>query len=145
MLRSPQPLRQILDADPTIAGWDARRRREAELTGFVRRQLPRPLADRVRVADAEGHELQLAVDAGAIAAIVRQRTPDLIATLRRDGWQFTGIRVRVQVRITPQIQRKVDVNQPDKESLRPLAGLARKLPAGPLKNALARFLRRAGA
>ncbi len=97
------------------------------------------------MADAEGHELQLAVDAGAIAAIVRQRTPDLIAILRRDGWQFTGIRVRVQVRIAPQIQRKVDVNQPDKESLRPLAGLARKLPAGPLKNALARFLRRAGA
>jgi hypothetical protein len=144
MVRSPQLLRQILNADPTVAGWDARRHREATLTSLVRRQLPRPLADRVRVVDAEGHELQLAVEAGAIAAIVRQRTPDLVAALQRDGWQFTGIRVRVQVRAAPPVQHKVDLNQPDKESLRPLAGLARNLPAGPLKTALARFLRRAG-
>jgi hypothetical protein len=145
MVRSPQLLRQILSADPTLAGWDARRRREAALTSLVRCHLPRALADRVRVADAEGHELQLVVEAGAVAAIVRQRTPDLVAALQRDGWQFTGIRVRVQVRVPPPIQHKVDMNQPDKESLRPLAGLARNLPAGPLKTALARFLRRAGA
>ena len=145
MARSPQPLCRILDADPMVAGWAARRRREEAIAGLVRSHLPRPLADRVRVADAEGRELQLAVEAGAIAAIVRQRTPDLVAVLQRNGWEFTGIRVRVQVRLAPPIRHKVDMNQPDKESLRPLAGLARNLPAGPLKTALARFLRRAGA
>ena len=127
-----------------MAAWDARRRREEVITALVRRHVPRALADRVRVADAEGVELQLAVDAGAIAAIIRQRTPDLVAALQRDGWQFTGIRVRVQVRIAPEIPHKIDMNQPDIESLRPLAGLARKLPEGPLKTALARFLRRVG-
>jgi hypothetical protein len=142
--RSPQLLCRILDADPTVAAWDARRRREEALTNLVRRHVPRPLALRVRVADAEGCELQLAVEAGAIAAIVRQRTPDLVAALQRDGWQFTGIRVRVQVRIAPDIPHKIDINQPDIESLRPLAGLARNLPEGPLKTALARFLRRVG-
>lgn len=142
MARSPQLLCRILNADPTVAAWDFRRRREEALTGLVRRHLPRPLADRVRVADAEGSELQLAVEAGAIAAIVRQRTPDIVAALQRDGWQFTGIRVRVQVRPPPPILPKIDINQPDKESLRPLAELARNLPAGPLKTALARFLRR---
>jgi hypothetical protein len=127
-----------------MAAWDARRRREEVITTLVRRHVPRALADRVRVADAEGNELQLAADAGAIAAIIRQRTPDLVAALQRDGWQFTGIRVRVQVRATPNIPHKIDINQPDIESLRPLAGLARNLPAGPLKTALARFLRRVG-
>jgi hypothetical protein len=144
MARSPQLIRRILDADPTVAGWDARRRRDDELALLVRRHLPRALAPRVRIADAQGEELQLAVEAGAIGAILRQRTPDLIAALQRDGWQFTGIRVRVQVRIAPAIPPKVDMNQPDKESLRPLAGLARNLPEGPLRSALERFLRRVG-
>jgi hypothetical protein len=127
-----------------MAAWDARRRREQAITTLVRRHVPRALADRIRVADAEGNELQLAVEAGAIAAIVRQSTPDLVAALQRDGWQFTGIRVRVQVRVAPDIPHKVYANQPDRESLRPLAELARILPPGPLKAALARFLRRVG-
>ena len=110
----------------------------------IRRQLPRPLAGRVRVADAESTELGLAVDAGAIAAIVRQRTPDLLVALSAAGWQFTGIRVRVQVRGEAEPPKKLFRNQPDKDALRPLSGLARELPAGPLKTALARLLRRIG-
>jgi hypothetical protein len=144
MARSPQPLSRILDADSVVAGWDARRRREEALTRLVRRHLPRPLAERIRVADGTGQELQLAAEAGAVAAIVRQRTPDLVAAMQRDGWQFTGIRVRVQVRAAASARPKVDINQPDKESLRPLAELARDLPAGPLKTALARLVRRVG-
>jgi len=140
----PQPLSRILAADTAVAAWDARRRREEALTRLLRQHLPRPLADRVRVADAEGAELGLACDAGAIAAIVRQRTPDLIADLRSNGWQFTGIRVRVQVRAAPPALPKFDRNQPDRASLRPLAGLARDLPPGPLKSALERLLRRLG-
>jgi hypothetical protein len=144
MARAPQPLSRILDADPALAGWVARQRRGAVLTKLIERHLPRQLADRVRIADAQGRELQLLADAGAIAAIVRQRAPDIVAMLRDNGWEFTGIRVRVQVRATPAISRKVDLNQPDNQALRPLAGLARSLPAGPLKSALARFLRRVG-
>ena len=75
MARSPQPLQRILAADPTLAGWDARRRREVALTGIVRRHLPRPLAERIRVADERGPELDLVADAGAIAAVARQRAP----------------------------------------------------------------------
>ena len=144
MARSPLPLSRILAADPTVAGWEARRRREEALAGIVRRHLPRPLASRVRVVNAEGGELELAVDAGAIAAVVRQRTPDLLAALLREHWQFTGIRVRVQVRVDPVPRQKIDVNQPDRDSLRPLADLARRLPPGPLKASLARLLRRLG-
>ncbi len=144
MAFSPQPLRRILDADPTLAGWDARRRREQGLADLVSRHLPRSWADRVRVASAEGPELELAVDAGAIASLLRQRTTNLLGALEREGWAFTGIRVRVRLLATPAPRRKHAVIQPGKESLAGLLGLSRQLPAGPLTAALARLLRRVG-
>jgi hypothetical protein len=144
MARTPQPLQRILAADPALAAWEARRRREALLTAIVRRHLPRPLAERVRVAEERGYELNLVADAGAIAAVARQRGPDLLAELRREGHEFTSIRVRVQVASTTRATQKPALKQLDRTALRPLAMLARDLPAGPLKTALARFLRRAG-
>ena len=142
MARSPQPLQRILAADPALAAWDARRRREVALTAIVRRHLPRPLAERIRVADERGPELNLIADAGAIAAVARQRAPDLLAELKREGCEFTSIRVRVQVAAGPARTEKPLVKQIDRSALRPLAALARDLPSGPLKTALARFLRR---
>jgi Dna[CI] antecedent, DciA len=144
MNRFPQPLTRLLATDPTLAAWDARWRREAALTATVRRHLPRPLAERIRVVDASGAELVLAAEAGAIAAVARQRAPDLIAALRREGYEFTGIRMRVQVRIEPPLFEKSNAKQMDRFDLRPLTALARSLPAGPLKAALDRFVRRAG-
>jgi len=144
MARSPQPLQRIFAADATLAAWDARRRHEEAVAEMVRRHLPRALASRLRVADARGAQLELAADAGAIAAVVRQRSPALLADLRREGLEFTGIRVRVQVRNEPPPAMKALSNPIDRAALRPLAGLARDLPPGPLKVALTRFLRRAG-
>ena len=138
------PLKQVLAADATLADWEARRGREHALTIVVRRHLPRPLAPRIHVVDARSGELELAADAGAIAAMLRQRSADLLVALRRQGWEFTGIRVRVQVRAEPRPPPKAAVNQPDRTSLQSLAALARGLPRGPLKAALERFLRRAG-
>jgi hypothetical protein len=144
MTRSPQSLQRILAADPALAAWDARRRREAALTAIVRRHLPRPLAERLRVAEDGGPELCLVADAGAIAAVARQRAPDLLEELRREGCEFTSIRVRVQVANVPRKLEKPIAKHIDRTALRPLATLAHDLPAGPLKVALARFLRRAG-
>jgi hypothetical protein len=138
------PFKKVLTADATLAGWEARRSREQALTIVVRRNLPRPLAPRIHVVDARGGELQLAADAGAVAAMLRQRSADLLVALRRQGWEFTGLRVRVQVSADSGLSRKSVVNQPDRSSLRSLAALARSLPPGALKTALERFLRRAG-
>jgi hypothetical protein len=143
MARSPQSLRQILAADPALAAWDARRRREAALTTIVRRHLPRPLAERLRVAEERGTELNLVADAGAIAAVARQRAPDLLAELQREGCEFTSIRVRVQVGTARNVVEKPVPKQIDRTALRPLQALVQELPAGPLKSALARFLRHA--
>ena len=144
MTMTMTPFKQVLAADATLAEWEARRRVEHALTIVVRRNLPRPLAPRIQVVDARGRELELAADAGAVAAMLRQRSADLLASLRRQGWEFTGIRVRVQVRTDADPMPKATVNQPDRASLQSMAALARRLPRGPLKSSLERFLRRAG-
>ena len=97
MAQQPQALRRILAGDATLAAWDARRRRDEELVALVRRLLPRLLAPSVRVADVRDGELELAAQSGAAAAVIRQRTRELMAGLQSQGWQFTGIRIRVQV------------------------------------------------
>ena len=144
MVRSPQPLQRILRSDATLAAWASRRDREEALAQIIRRHLPRPLALRIRVAEERNGQLELAADAGAIAAVVRQRSAELLTALKREGWQFTGIRVRVQVRTDLVPDRKPLAYPLDRSSLRPLSALARTLPPGPLKTALDRFLRRAG-
>jgi len=144
MIRAPQSLQRILRSDATLAGWAARRDREEALAGIVRRHLPRPLGLRIRIAEERNGQLELAADAGAVAAIVRQRSAELLTALKREGWEFTGIRVRVQVRGQPLGRRKILPNPIDRPLLQPLAELARTLPAGALKASLERFLRRVG-
>jgi hypothetical protein len=144
MKPAPQPFKRIVGTDATLAAWEARRGREEALTGIVRRLVPRPLAMRIHVADARNGQLELAADAGAVAGILRQRSAELLRSLKRQGWEFTAIRVRVQVRLGAAPTPKFLANPLDRSSLRPLAALAQDLPRGPLKDALERFLRRAG-
>ena len=143
LLARPLPLTQVLERDATLADWSKRHRLEARLTAAVRACLPRPVAPQVRVAAAETHCLELAAGAGAIAAIVRQRVPDLLSALRREGWDFTEIRVRVQVNRTAEPPVKSTENQRDASGARPLFDLADRLPDGALRQSLARWSRRA--
>jgi len=143
-MTAPQPFKRILGTDAALAEWLARHEREKTLTNIIRRLLPRPLAAHVHVADCRRDPLELAVDAGAIAAIVRQRSGDLLAALKAGGWEFTGIRVRVQVRTPSGPVQKAIQNPADRASLQPLRRLARELPPGPLKDAVERLVRRAG-
>jgi Dna[CI] antecedent DciA-like protein len=143
MVRSPQLVSRIVCGDATLAAWDARRRREAALTGYVRGYLPRQLGARVRVVDARGATLELVADSGAVAAAVRQRLPDVLARLAREGLEFNGIRVRVQVRADAEPTPKPLPNQLDKRDVAPLAALAASLPEGPLRGSIGRLLKRA--
>jgi hypothetical protein len=135
------PLARILAADAQLASWTARREREAALLAVVRRALPRPVAERVFVASGEGATLELTTTSGAVASVVRQLGPDILARLAAERWEFSGIRVRVQ----PQ-QLRTELPKPlprqwDSANRRPLAALHGKLPPGPLKAALGRFLK----
>jgi hypothetical protein len=137
-----KPLSGILANDALFAQWHERMRLESRLTTAVRRMLPRALADRVRVAEATSPTLTLAVVAGAVAAVVRQRTPDLLAGLQREGWNFTELRVRVQVKAAGPEPAKTTYIQQVKINSTPLRALARDLPDGPLKAAVERLARR---
>jgi hypothetical protein len=138
-----QPLARILATDTQIAAWHDRMQRESRLTTAVRRLLPRALADRVRVAEATPQALTLAVAAGAVAAVVRQRTPDILAGLRREGLDFTELRVRVQVKSEPPPPAKMP-KQRAKADLTVFKRLAATLPEGPLRAAIERLTRRCG-
>jgi hypothetical protein len=143
--RSPhhRTLAGVLQSEPELAGWTARHRREAELTLLVRKHLPRPVAERIRVAGTREGVLELAAGSGAIAAALRQRAPDLRLSLARDGWDFTEIRVRVQVAPRSGEITKTPKHQWDSREAAPLFALADRLPDGPLKAAIARWSRRA--
>ncbi len=144
MVRRPQPLQRIIAADATLAAWQARRQREEALTDAVRRQLPRQLGGRIHAVMNPAGEVELVAPAGAIAAAVRQRVPDLLAHLQRDGWQCSSVRVRVEVVPDVAAPARAQPRQLDAAALAPLGALSRDLPKGPLRDALARFLRRSG-
>ena len=138
----PRPLSRILAVDAQIGAWHERMEREFRLTTAVRRLLPRALADRVRVAEAVTPILKLAVPAGAVAAVVRQRSPDLLAGLRREGWDFTQFEVRVQVGTGVLSHMKPNKNQTHRINPAPLRHLASELPPGPLRDAVQRLARK---
>ena len=139
-----QSLSRVLATDTQIAAWYQRSEREARVTAAVRQCLPRAFADRVRAAETSTTTLVLAVSAGAIAAVVRQRSPDLLARLQQGGWDFTELRVRVQVGVGPLDQVKSNKIQRDRVDAVPLGRLARTLPPGPLRASIEKLIRRGG-
>ena len=133
---------RILAADATIAAWHLRARAEAELTAAVRRHLPRPIAERVRVAEIANNTVTLVTSTGTVAAVVRQRLPIILGELAREGCNFTEIRVRVQVRVDAPGPVKPLKIQRERIDPAPLYRLADTLADGPLKTALQRLARR---
>jgi len=132
---------RVIASDPRLADWQRRRARDDALMQIVRRLLPRNLGGDIAVADAESGELRLTAPSGAYAAVLRQRSADLLSTLAREGWEFTAIKVVVQPRNNPAIRTKSPQIQWDTRASQPLAGLRDDLPGGPLKAALAKLLR----
>jgi hypothetical protein len=133
----------VIERDATLGSYAQRQQLEARLTAALRAHLPRPVAPLVRVAGSDSRCLELAASGGAVAATLRQRTPDLLAALRREGWDFTEIRVRVQVRGLVTAPVKASKNQRDASGASTLFALGERLPEGPLRRSLARWSRRA--
>lgn len=137
---SAKPLSRIVADDPTLADWQRRRIRDEALLQLLRRALPRALAAQISIAGAEAPELVIAGSSGAVAAVVRQRGPDLLGHLRREGWEFTGIRVVVQPRATSEIEKKAVTLHMDSAAIPALSALRDGLPPGTLRDAVARIV-----
>jgi hypothetical protein len=111
-----QPLRNIISAEAALAGLLDRRQRELTLLGLLRKTLPPALAAQTGVASASPPELVLSATSGAAATLLRHRGPELVEILSREGWKFTGIRIRVQARHNRVDRSKVHAKQIDGKS-----------------------------
>jgi Dna[CI] antecedent, DciA len=134
-----RPLGHILSAETTFAGFLDRRRNELAILHHVRRNLPPALAAQVGIAAVEPPELALLASSGAVGALLRQRVPDLVEKLAHAGWQFTGIRVRVQPRPPPRSPKKHMIKQLDGLSVATLRAHAERLADPELAAALRRL------
>jgi len=137
-------LGQVLETEAELADFQRRRERELRLQLQLRRGLPPALAAHVLVADTRSQELEIVAASGAAAALLRQRAPDLLRKLAGEGWEFTGIRVRVQARPAAPGLEKLPKKQLDEAAGRTLQALARRLGDAPLAQALRRLARHAG-
>jgi len=135
-------LQHVLTSDATLAEWLARRDEEQRLDSRIRAVLPRALAERVHVSDGRPPELVLTAGGGAAAALVRQRGPEILGMLRREGWEFTSIRVRVQVGNELSRQTKSPRNQLDDRAVSALERVAGTVGDASLEAALRRLAKR---
>jgi hypothetical protein len=132
-------LGQVLQNEAALADLQRRRERELLLQLRLRRALPPALAPHVSVADARSQELELVAASGAAAALLRQRAPDVLHKLAGEGWEFTGIKVRVQVRPAVTGPEKPPKKQLDEAAATTLCTLATRLGDAPLAKALQRL------
>jgi hypothetical protein len=138
-------LQQIMTGESVMAELLKRRQHENALEARIKRALPPSLATCIAVADGRPPELALAVTSGAAAALLRQRAPDLLRVLVADGWEFTGIRVRVQARQKVMPQANSIKKQLDTATVARLVATAEAVGDSPLADALKRLARSAGA
>jgi hypothetical protein len=132
-------LHQILKGESTFDDLLQRHRHEAALQDRVHLALPPALAKHVAVIDARSAELELGAASGAAAALLRQRAPELKTALAREGFEFTGIRVRVQARLAREVAKNTPKKQLDNASAATLLTLAAEIGESPLAQALRRL------
>jgi hypothetical protein len=137
--RPMRRLHQILKGESALDDLLRRHRREAALQELVHQALPPALARYVAVIDARSAELELGAASGAAAALLRQHAPELRIALAREGWEFTGIKVRVQARLARELAPNSPKKQIDNSSAATLLALAAELGESPLAQALRRL------
>jgi hypothetical protein len=140
-----RPLRDIIAAEAALAGLVDRRRRELTVLDLLQKSLPSALAAQTGVADASQRDLVLAATSGAAATLLRHRGPELLEALAREGWKFTGIRVRVQARPNRGDRSKVHAKQIDQRSATALRSGADRLADPRLAAVLRRLAAHSGA
>ncbi len=139
---TPRTLATIVGHDPLLAQWQRRADRDQAILRVLRRVLPVALAHGIGVRDAGSAELALVTPSGAAAAVLRQRGPDLLPALAREGLEFTAIKVVVQPRPAVEKPKKSISFQWDNDATTAFSALRDRLPEGPLKEAVAQLLRR---
>jgi hypothetical protein len=139
------PLRTIgklLGATDELKALSAVARRLRELQTLYAGSAPRELALFSRVKTLRAGTLFIYADNAAVAAKLKQLAPTLLASLRKSEAQINGIRIEVQVsgalhERTPK-SKKTALTA---DALQEFDALAKRMPDGNLKSALARMVR----
>lgn len=131
-------LSDVIRAEGQLASALERRSRELAIAALLRKLLPPALGSQTKIGDASNPELLLLTASGAAAALLRHRAPQMLEGLTREGWKFTGIRIRVQARPDKADRSKVYAKQMDRAA----AASLRKGAAGVADRALAAALAR---
>ena len=132
----PRRMQRIVTDDPTLAAlWD-RTKPLRELQKLYAACVPPYLHTTSRVGSVVGDELKLFADSGAAATRLRLLAPGLLAEFRGKGWQFSAIRVAVQVRPRAEAAAGSPRKSPDATGQQSLQKLADALPESPLQAAI---------
>ena len=132
-------LHRIVGDDPVLSNlWD-RTRPLRELQEIYLQSVPANLRSVSRVGALNEGVLKLFADTGAAATRLRLHVPDLLLEFRGKGWEFSSIRVAVQVRTDRQTACPPTRKVVDGQGQRALARLAAQLPDSPLKDAVTRL------
>lgn len=132
-------MQHIVTNDPTLAAlWD-RTRPLRELQKIYTACVPPYLRTASRVGSIAGGELKLFADSGAAATRLRLLAPALLAEFRGKGWQFSAIRVAVQVQTRPEPAAKSPRKSLDARGQQSLQRLADQLPESTLQAAIKRL------
>jgi hypothetical protein len=137
-------LSDLIRAEAALASALERRSRELAVAALLRRLLPPTLGSQTNVGDASSPELLLLAASGAAAALLRHHGPKMLEGLAREGWKFTGIRIRVQARPAGVDRSKVYAKQMDRLAAATLRQGAAGIADPALAAALARLAARAG-
>ena len=135
----PRRIQRIVVDDPTLAAlWDRTKPLRA-LQQLYTTFVPPYLRNSSRVGSVTADELKLFADSGAAATRLRLLAPELLAEFRSKGWQFSAIRVAVQVRSRAEPAKGSSRKSLDSRGQQSLQKLADQLPESPLQAAVSRL------
>ena len=135
-------LSDVIRAEAQLASALERRSREVAVVALLQRLLPATLGSQTKVGDASSSELLLLAASGAAAALLRHHAPQALEGLTREGWKFTGIRIRVQAWPVRADRSKVYAKQMDRVAAATLRAAAAKVADPALAAALTRLASR---
>jgi hypothetical protein len=135
----------LLGKAEALKALTARVRRLEQLQSLYVRTAPRELAGSSRVKGCRAGTLFVWADNAAVAAKLKQLAPRLVAAIRENEPEITQIRIEVQVggrgAAGPYKSRKTPLTP---ATIERFGTLAKSIPEGSLKNALARMAARHG-
>jgi len=134
----PQRLNSFLSSNQELRQLSGKVRQLRALQVQYEQVTPPSLLRASRVMQIEQNVLIVAANNNAVAAKLRQMTPDLVRQLQLNGSEVTGIQVRVQV-TSPPIPRASIPSSVSNSGKQQLNDLAETLGDSPLKSAIQRL------